>query len=167
MSSMSEKYNLVIHKIKDSRDRLKASDFDLEYDELIRDVTELLDGSFHLTLTFNGKSFLENNDSKEYHKIEKTEIHHNSSLNIENNSGIAVVGNNNIINTSEFNQKFTQLIQEIEHSNIGNKAQIIQDLTEKKDDSKSLKFYLYSLLSAASDASSVVSVIGGLLGIID
>ena len=82
------------------------------------------------------------------------------------NSGNMQVGNDNTMNISKFNQKFTQLIQEIENSSIGNKAQVIQELNEKKDDSVTLKPYLYSLLSAASDASSVVSVIGGLLGII-
>jgi len=82
------------------------------------------------------------------------------------NKGNMQVGNDNTMNNSEFHQKFTQLIQEIENSSIGNKAQIIKELNEKKDDNEGLKPYLYSLLSAASDTASVVSVIGGLLGII-
>jgi hypothetical protein len=177
MSSMNEKYNLVINKIKDNN-RLKASDFNLEYDEfrgiineleydgLISDVKSLLDGSFYLTLTFKGKSFLENNDSKEYHKIEKTEIYHNNNLNIENNSGIAVVGNGNTINSSEFNQKFIQLIQEIENSSIGNKAQIIQELNEKKDDKTTLQSSLGTLLTRGAEVATLIPAIGALLGML-
>ncbi len=171
---MNEKYNLVIHKIKDSNDRLKASDFNLEYDEfrgiineleydgLISEVTALLDGSFYLTLTFKGKSFIENDDSKAYHKIEKTEI--NNSVKIETNHGIAVAGNGNTINTSEFNQKFTQLIQEIENSNIGNKTHIIQELNERKDDAVALQSYLGTLLTRGAEVATLVPIIGALLG---
>jgi len=94
-------------------------------------------------------------------------ITYNNTVTIHgDNKGNAQSGNGNTINTSEFTQKFIQLIQEIENSSIGNKAQIIEELNEKKEDSESLKPYLYSLLSVASDTASVVSVIGGLLGVI-
>jgi len=94
-------------------------------------------------------------------------ITYNNTVTIHgDNKGNAQVGNGNTINTSEFNQKFIQLIQEIENSNIGNKTHIIQELNKKKEDSETLKPYLHSLLSVASDTASVVSVIGGLLGAI-
>ena len=94
-------------------------------------------------------------------------ITYNNTVTIHgDNKGNAQVGNGNTINTSEFNQKFIQLIQEIENSNIGNKTHIIQELNKKKEDSETLKSYLHSLLSVASDTASVVSVIGGLLGAI-
>ena len=181
MSSMNEKYNLVINNIEDINNfPIMSSDFNLEnqefegiikqfeYDGLIEKGKWALspEGYIFMGLTFDGRNFIDNNDSKEYHKIEKTEIYHNNNLNIEQNNGIAVVGNNNIINNTEFNEKFTQLIQEIQNSSIGNKVQIIQDLNEKKENSKNLKSYLYSLLSVASDTASVVSVIGGLLEVI-
>ena len=180
MTSMNEKYNMVLQGLSDIKGNCTyASVFNLEYDEykgivdaleydgLINKGEWCLSGGYHpMGLTFDGRNFIENNDSKEYYKIEKTEIHNNNNLNIENNHGIAVAGNNNTINNSEFNQKFTQLIQEIENSSIGNKAQILQKLNEKKEDSESLKPYLYSLLSVASDTAAVISVIGGLLGII-
>jgi len=175
---MNEKYNLVINKIKDSNDRVKASDFnleddefrgiinELEYDGLISDVAALLDGSFYLKLTFKGKSFLEHDDRKEYYKIAKTEIYHNNNLNIENNNGVALVGNNNIINNTEYNQKFTQLIQEIENSNIGNKTQIIQELNEKKEDKTALQSSLGTLLTRGAEVATLIPAIGALLGML-
>ena len=175
---MNEKYEMVLRKISESESaHLSASQFnltkgelsaiiqELEYDSLINETLRPINGGFvSMGLTYTGRSFLENNDSKEYHKIEKTEIHNN--VNIETNHGIAVAGNNNTINHSKFNQKFTQLIQEIENSSIGNKSQLIQELNERKEDNETLKPYLYSLLSVASDTASVISVIGGLLGVI-
>ena len=175
---MNEKYNLVLQGLSNIKgDCTHASVFNLnnevyksivdalEYDGLMNKGEWCLSGGYHpMGLTFDGRNFIENNDSKEYHKIEKTEIHNN--VNIETNHGIAVAGNNNTINHSKFNQKFTQLIQEIENSSIGNKSQLIQELNERKEDNETLKPYLYSLLSVASDTASVISVIGGLLGVI-
>ena len=114
-------------------------------------------------LTFDGRNFIENNDSKEYHKIEKTEIH--NSINIETNHGIAVAGNNNTINNSEFTRKFIQLIQEIENSSIGNKAKIIQELNEKKEDMVALRSYLGTLLTRGAEVATLVPVIGALFGL--
>ena len=174
---MNEKYNLVINKIKDSNDTVKASDFNLEYDEFRGIINELeydgliergewcnSGGYYPMGLTFDGRNFIEHNDSKEYHKIEKTEI--NNSVHIQTNHGIAVAGNGNTINTSEFNQKFTQLIQEIENSSIGNKAQIIQELNKKKEDKTALQSSLGTLLTKGAEVATLIPVIGALLGML-
>ena len=180
MSSMNEKYGLVIRGLNDIKgDCTYASVFDLEYDEYksIIDALEYdglinrgewcLSGGYHpMGLTFDGRNFIENNDRKEYHKIEKTEIYNNNNLNIENNHGLAVVGNNNIINNSEFNHKFTQLIQEIESTSIENKASILQELNEKKDDKIALQSYLGILLTRGAEVATVVPVIGSLLALL-
>jgi len=181
MSSMNEKYNLVINNIEDiNKFPIKSSDFNLEnqefegiikqleYDGLIEKGEWALspEGYIFMGLTFDGRNFIENADSKEYHKIEKTEIHHNNSLIIENNSGIAVVGNNTIINNTEFNQKFTQLIQEIKNSSIGNKAQIVQELNEKKEDKIALQSSLGSLLTRGAEVATLTPAIVALLGML-
>jgi hypothetical protein len=73
-------------------------------------------------------------------------ITYNNTVNIHgDNKGNAQVGNGNTINSLEFNQKFIQLIHEIENSSIGNKAQIIQELNEKKDDKTALQSSLGTL----------------------
>ena len=179
MSSMNEKYNLVINNIeKVDKFPIEASDFNLEnkefegiikqleYDGLIERGKWALspEGYIFLGLTFDGRNFIENNDSKEYHKIEKTEVH--NSVNIENNHGIAVAGNNNTINNSEFNQKFTQLTQEIENSNIENKNKIIHELNEHKEDKVALQSYLGMLLTRGAEVATVVPAIGTLLGML-
>lgn len=178
MSSMNEKYNLVINNIEGINEYpVKASHFNLEdkefvgiikqleYDGLIdKGEWALLGGYIFMGLTFDGRNFIENNDSKEYHKIEKTEIH--NSVNIQANHGIAVAGNDNIINNSEFSQKFTQLIQEIQSSNIENKNQIIQELDERKDNKELLQSYLGKLLTRGAEVATLVPIIGGLLGLL-
>ena len=72
------------------------------------------------------------------------------------NSGNMQVGNNNTMNISEFNQKFTQLIQEIENSSIGNKSQIIQELNEKKEDKTTLQSSLGSLLTRGAELATLI-----------
>ncbi len=177
MAGMNEKYNLVIHELNNEKvKQIAASHFNLEYDEFKSIIDELeydglinrgewlLNGSyFSMGLTFQGRSFIEQNDSKEYYKIEKTEI--NNSVNIHTNHGIAVSGNDNIINNAEFNQKFTQLIQELESSSIENKNQIIQDLNEKKDNKLGLQSYLGTLLTRGAEVATVVPAIAALLGL--
>ena len=167
MSSMNEKYNLVLHGLTSIKGECtKASVFDLEYDEYESIITALendglinegewcISGGYHPKgLTFDGRNFIENNDSKEYHKIEKTEIYNN--LSIETNHGVAVAGNNNIVNNSEFNQKFTQLIQEIQNSNIENKTKIIQELNEKKEDKEALQTVLGTLLTKGAEVATI------------
>lgn len=179
MSSMNEKYNNVLYKLANIKhNNLKASDFNLNYydfkniidelekDELIiRNNSWCIDDSYIFTgLTFKGKSFVENHDAKEYSKIEKTEI--NNNLSIGTNHGIAVAGNDNIINNSEFNQKFTQLIQEIQNSNIGDRSQIIQDLNDKKEDKEALQTLLGTLVTRGAEVATLISTIGALLGIL-
>lgn len=200
--SMNEKYNLVLQGLSDIKGTdIEASYFDLDYDEFEGIINELESdelinkgewsefGKFYHSqgLTFNGKKFIENNDSKEYHKIEKTEInnHHlniktngvepippklnmtiNNHLNIKTNHGIAVAGNNNIVTNSEFNQQFIQLIQEIQNSNIDNKNQIIHDLNKHKEDKAILQSYLETLLTRGAEVATLVSAIGALLGML-
>ena len=134
MSSMNKKYNMVIYNIDSiGKFPIEASDFNLknnEFEGIIKQLEyvgliergewTLCEGYIFNGLTFDGRNFIENNDSKEYHKIEKTEIHNN--LHIETNHGIAVAENNNTINNSEFTRNFTQLLQEIDNSNISNKV---------------------------------------------
>jgi len=177
---MNEKYNLVINNIESIKEfPVKASHFNLvdkefegiikqlEYDGLIeRGEWALSGGYIFMGLTFDGRNFIEHNDSKEYHKIEKTEINHNNTLTIETNHGIAVAGNNNEINNSEFNQKFTQLIQEIQNSNIENRNQIIQKLTENKEDKTALQLLLGTLLTRGAEVATVIPAIGALLGML-
>ena len=94
-------------------------------------------------------------------------ITYNNSINIHgDNHGSTIAGNNNTINNSEFNQKFTQLTQEIQRSNIENKNQIIQELNERKEDKIELQAYLIKLLPITADIATIVSVIGGLLGML-
>ena len=50
-------------------------------------------------LTFDGQNFLQNNDKKQHHKIEKTEVTYNN--NILNNYGNAVIGHNAVIHTPQ------------------------------------------------------------------
>ena len=179
MSSMNEKYNLVINNIeKVDKFRIEASDFNLEnkefegiikqleYDGLIERGKWALspEGYIFLGLTFDGRNFIENNDSKEYHKIEKTEIH--NSVNIENNHGIAVAGNNNTINNSEFTQKFIQLTNEIQNSNIKHKNIIIQELNERKEDKVALQSYLGTLLTRTAEVATITPIVVELLGLV-
>ena len=179
MASMNKKYNLVIYNIE-SVDKfpIEASDFNLEnkefegiikqleYDGLIERGEWALspEGYIFHGLTFDGRNFIENNDSKEYYKIEKTEI--NNSLNIHTNHGIAVAGNNNVINNTEFNQKFTQLIQEIESSSIENKNIIIQELNERREDKVALQSYLGTLLTRTAEVATIAPIVVELLGLV-
>ncbi|MCB4762162.1 MAG: hypothetical protein LGB05_08430 [Sulfurovum sp.] len=82
------------------------------------------------------------------------------------NSGNMQVGNDNAMNISEFNQKFTQLIQEIENSSIGNKAEIIQELNKKKEDKTALQSSLGILLTRGAEVATLMPAIGALLSIL-
>jgi len=116
-------------------------------------------------LTKKGHDFIMNNGKEEYSKIEKTEI--NNNINIHgNNHGIASVGNENIIINSEFNQKFSQLTQAIQVSNIKNKNQIIKDLNEYKEDKVALQEYLGKLLTRGAEVVTLLPLIGSLLGLV-
>ena len=82
------------------------------------------------------------------------------------NRGNMQVGNDNIMNNSEFNQKFTQLIQEIENSSVGNKSQLIQELNEKKEDKTALQSSLGTLLTRGAEVATVIPAIGALLSML-
>ena len=94
-------------------------------------------------------------------------ITYNNTVTIHgDNKGNAQVGNGNTINTSEFNQKFIQLIQEIENSNIGNKTQILQELTKNKENKAALRLSLGTLLTRGAEVATVIPAIGALLGML-
>jgi len=94
-------------------------------------------------------------------------ITYNHTVNVHgDNQGIASVGDNNINNNSEFNQKFSQLIQEIQRTDIKNGKQIVQDLNERKEDKEALQSYLGTLLTKGSEVATLVSTIGALLGML-
>lgn len=115
-------------------------------------------------LTKKGHDLIGNEGKEDYPKIEKTEI--NNHINIQgDNHGIASLGNENVIINSEFNQKFIQLTQAIENSNISDKTQIIVDLNEHKEDKVALQKYLGTLLTRGAEVATLMPAIGALLGL--
>lgn len=177
--SSNDKYNMLVSEIAKSRsDNIYPKTFGLELQEFKSIIEEIeydglfekgywaLGGFYIFTgLTFKGRNFLENNDKKEYHKIEKTEINYNNSVTVggDNNANI-ITGNNNIIN-NEFNTKFDELIKAINGSNLQNKDLIIQELNSKKDDKESLNKYLGDLLTRTAEITTVVTAVGALIGL--
>ncbi len=172
----NDKYNMLVNEIANTTSKdIKAESFGLEYQEFKAIIDEIeSDGLFEKGfwllsesygfrgLTFQGRNFIENSDKKQYHKIEKTEINHNHNINVSgDNHGNIISGNNNTIN-SEFNKNFDSLIKEISKSNLQDKELIIEELNNKKDDEKSLKNYLLSLLQIGVKAS-ISTLIGSLL----
>ena len=114
---------------------------------LIRDITD------------KGRQYLLSNGQMNA----KTEITHNNyNMNIHENNGVASVGNNNIIN-SKFEEKFTQLVQSIEQTNIEDKSEIILKLNELKEDKAGLQKYLGMLLSRGTEAVTLGTAIVELL----
>lgn len=63
-----------------------------------------------------------------------------------------IVGDKNQVN-NEFDKKFDELIQAINSSNLQNKELIIQELKNNKNDEKSFKSYLISLLQKGVEAT--------------
>jgi len=174
----NDKYNNLVYTVgtlKTEGTTIKKEDFNLgsnEFNSLIKKIELdglfnpgywlLGDGYVYMGLTFDGQNFIENNDKKEYSKIEKTEINYNHSINVGgDNHGSIISGNDNTI-ISEFNKNFDNLINEIQKSNLDNKQIIIQELNNKKDNEKSLKDYLLSLLQKGVEAS-ISALIGNLL----
>jgi len=103
------------------------------------------------------------NDGEESSIIEKTEI---NNINIHgDNHGIISAGNKNMIST-EFNQKFSQLIEAIQVSNIENKNQIIRDLNTHKEDKVALQEHLGRLLTRSAEIATLAPIIGALLGML-
>lgn len=115
-------------------------------------------------LTPKGHDFIDNNGKKDYSKIEKTETNYNINIHGDNH-GIASAGNENININSEFNQKFIQLTQAIENSNISNKDQTIKDLNDYKEDKVALQKYLGTLLTRGAEVATLVPAISALLGL--
>lgn len=163
----NDKYNMLVREIANSKsENIYLKTFGLDFQEFKAIVDEIENdglfekgwwilGGFYIfnSLTFKGRSFLENNDKKEYHKIEKTEITYHQSVNVGgDNHGNIITGNNNTI-VSESDKKFDELIQAINSSNIQNKELIIQELKNNKNDEKSFKSYLISLLQKGVEAT--------------
>lgn len=116
-----------------------------------------------LGLTFPGKSFVQNQDKKQYAKIEKAEINHYNTVNIgRDNNGQIAIGNNNSF-SSEFDKKFTELIQTISLSQLSDKNIIIKELNNIKSDKVALQSALGHLLTRGAEVASLISMITGLL----
>ncbi len=175
----SDKYNMLVREIANSKsENIYPKTFGLDFQEFKAIINEIENdglfekgwwalGGFYIfnTLTFKGRSFLENNDKKEYHKIEKTEINYHHSVNVGgDNHGNIIAGNNNTI-VSEFDNKFNELIQAINSSNIQDKEIIIQDLQNNKNDEKSFKKSLGIVLTKGAEISSIVSAVSALLSL--
>lgn len=167
----NDKYNMLVQEIANSKDKdIYPKTFGLDYQEFKAIVDEIEnDGLFNkghwvfggsyifMGLTFKGRSFLESDDKKEYHKIEKTEITYHHNVNIGgNNHGNIITGNNNTV-LSEFDKKFDNLIQAINNSNLQNKELMIQELKNSKNDEVSLKKSLGAVLTKGAEISSIFS----------
>lgn len=167
----NDKYNILVKEIANSKNKdIYPKTFGMDYQEFKAIIDEIeKDGLFEKgwwalagfyifnSLTFKGRSFIENNDKKEYHKIEKTEInyHHNISVGGDNNGNI-ISGNNNIIN-SEFDKKFHELITAINNSNIQDKQLILEELNKNKNDGISFKKSLGTVITKGAEVASIVS----------
>lgn len=93
--------------------------------------------------------------AQEIKKKEVSQVNNTTNISygdVKDSNITNVVGNGNEVN-SEFNKKFNELIEAINDSNLQNKELIIQELNSKKDDSKSFKDYLVSLLGLSVEAS--------------
>ena len=174
--NMDEKYNQLVFEMAQSKETsVKAEKFALsnsEFESIIKEIES--DGLFNSGiwcvggkyvfrgLTFKGRSFIENSDKKQYSKIEKTEINYNHSVHVGgNNNGNILAGSNNVVN-SEFHQKFNDLIEAVDKSNIENKDIIIEELNNKKSNVKLLKDYVLGILSKGVE-KNVSTTIGNLL----
>jgi hypothetical protein len=175
----NDKYNMLVCEIANSKDKnIYPKKFGLDFQEFRSIIDEIENdglfekgwwalGQFYIfnTLTFKGRNFLENNDKKEYHKIEKTEINYHHSVNVGgDNHGNIITGNNNNI-VSEFDKKFDELIQAINSSNLQSKELMIQELKNNKNDEVSLKKYLGTVLTKGAEFSSIVSAVSALLSL--
>lgn len=176
----NDKYNNIVYTVGTSKkngDTIKKEEFSLENNEFKNLIEKIeSDGLFYksnwalsggyifMGLTFDGQSFIENNDKKEYSKIEKTEIYHNHNINVSgNNNGNIVMGNDNLIN-SEFNKKFDELVNEISKSNLDNKKLIIEELHNNKNNPETFKTFIKSLSLVVADAS-ISALIDNLLSL--
>jgi hypothetical protein len=176
----NDKYNRLVYEIGKLKDgtTVNPKDFDLEYNEFksIADEIErdnlfnkgywaLSNEYIFMGLTFQGQNFIENNDGKQYSKIERVEVANHTHINVgQTNNGNIVVGNNNTIN-SEFNQKFDDLMQAIQESNLQDKESIVKELHAHKNNETALKQFVGTLLSRGAEVASIISAIGALLSV--
>ena len=103
-------------------------------------------------LSEKGHDFIMNEENR------KIEINNSIVINGDIH-GIISIGNENMIST-EFNQKFSQLIEAIRVSNIENKNQIIRDLNTRKEDKVALREHL----TRSAEIATLAPIIGALLG---
>ncbi|MDO8453236.1 MAG: hypothetical protein Q7S59_01540, partial [Sulfurimonas sp.] len=75
-----------------------------------------------------------------------------------------IVGDKNHVN-NQFDKNFNELIQAINSSNIQDKEIIIQDLQNNKNDDKSFKKSLGTVLTKGAEFGSIVSAVSGLLSL--
>lgn len=173
----NNKYNRLVKEISISKDKnIYPKTFGLDFQEFKAIIDEIENdglfekgwwalGGFYIfnSLTFDGRSFLENDDKKEYHKIEKTEISYHNNVSVGGyNRGNIIAGNNNII-LSEFDKKFDKLIQAINNSNISDKASIVQELKNSKNNEVLFKKSLGAVLTKGAEFGSIVSAVSALL----
>lgn len=181
MTEIEAKYNEIMDflgKQKKSQS-ISHQDFNLEFNEFKSIINEMeKDGNINkghwfidnpsytfMGLTYQGTSFLENNDKKQYSKIEKTEITYNNNLTINgNNYGNAVSGNGNTIQ-SPLEQKLMELIEGISKSKLSDKEEIIVELQHSKKDKVSLQQTLGKLLTRGAEVSGIVSMITSILAL--
>lgn len=178
MKSIEDQYNELIYslaKLKEGSDiepknfNLTYSDFksllsEVERDGLINSGHWLLSGGYiFMGLTFRGKSFVQNQDKKQYSKIEKTEINYHNTVHIgRDNNGQVAIGDNNSF-SSELDNKFMDLVQSIHASQLADKDAIIEELKSVKSNKVALQSSLGHLLTRGAEVSSLVSMITGLL----
>jgi len=170
---------MLVNEIANSpSNRIKPESFGLDYQEFKAIINEIeydglfekgywaLQGFYIFTgLTFKGRNFMENNDKKQYHKIEKTEVNYHHNVNVGgNNNGNIVSGSNNIIH-SEFNQRFNDLLNAVTNSDIQDKDIIINELNKNIDNQVSLNKYIGTLLTRGAEVASITSAIGSLLSL--
>jgi len=96
-------------------------------------------------------------------------ITYNNTVNIHgDNKGIAVSGNknNSTMEDTEFSKNFTQLINLVQELDISDKKQVLQSLNDKKDNKIELQTYLGTLLTRGAEVTTLVPVVGALLGLI-
>ncbi|MFA7571260.1 MAG: hypothetical protein WCY75_08515 [Sulfurimonadaceae bacterium] len=113
---------------------------------------------------------LEEHKSLLKEQIEKKEVSQvNNTTNINfgdvKDSNINnIVGDKNHLNT-QFDNKFNELIQAINNSNIKDKELILQELKNNKNNEVSLKKSLGVVLTKGAEFGSIVSAVSALLGL--
>lgn len=179
--SINDKYNELVSQIgkRKEGDTIRAKDFQLDPSEFKLFIEEIEKdglikrGDWYLEkgaygfngLTYQGKGFIENNDKKQYAKIEKTEVNYNNHITVGgDNAGNIIVGNENHVN-SEFERKFSDLINAVNTSNLPDKEIILEKLNSNKNDKVSFQQYAGELLSRGAEVSSIVSTIVAFLSL--